>query len=223
MAVAAASLAAAAAAGLAAGRVLSRERARSAARVSALELMAAEAEDAGRRAPVLDAVPPNQMTPGLFGAHEAPAFWGKRLAAAACAAALLAAGLFAAASASPDGTETAAADAVPLQLVALRHTRAGDRLTISGIVQNPAAAPPLDGVRVTAHLFGPEGSAVASGGAPVDLTTLSPGGESPFVVSFRVTGDVSRYRVGFRDAGGRVLPHVDSRLPDGGAGSQEQP
>lgn len=226
MAVAAASLAAAALSGMAAGRVLSRERARSAARVAALEMMAAEA-DAGERAPEFTAAPLRPgISPELFGAHEAPSPWGKRLAAAACAAVLLAAGLFAATSSSPGGPATASnldAALAPIELVALRHVREGDRLTISGIVQNPATGAPILDIVVNALVLGPGGSVLASGGSPVDLTTLPPGGESPFVVSFRVTGDVSRYRVGFRTAGGEVIPHVDRRLPQSFAGRQEQP
>jgi hypothetical protein len=69
-------------------------------------------------------------------------------------------------------------------------------------------------VAATVFVFGPDGSFLSSNQAPLDFTTLTPGGESQFVVSVPVTGQVSRYRVGFRTEGGQVLPHVDKRGPD---------
>ncbi len=55
---------------------------------------------------------------------------------------------------------------------------------------------------------------LSSSRAPLDFMTLTPGEESPFVVNVPVTGQVARYRVGFRTEDGHVLPHVDKRAPD---------
>lgn len=106
------------------------------------------------------------------------------------------------------------ADTSPLELLALRYTQVSDRLVISGIVQNPRGATPVSHVVATAFVFGTNGAFLTSGRAPLDFVTLTPGEESPFVVSVPVTGQVARYRVGFRTEDGRVLPHVDKRAPD---------
>ena len=39
-------------------------------------------------------------------------------------------------------------------------------------------------------------------------------GMIPEDTSLDVTGQVTRYRIGFRTEDGRVLPHVDKRAPD---------
>jgi len=46
---------------------------------------------------------------------------------------------------------------------------------------------------------------------PLDFTSLTPGDESPFVIRVPVSGEVSRYRVGFRGPDDRVVGHVDRR------------
>ena len=81
-------------------------------------------------------------------------------------------------------------------------------------MKNPRAGAPLAHVVATAVLFGPDGAFLSSSRAPLDFTTLEPGQESPFVVSIPVSGQVSRYRVGFRTEDGRVIAHVDKRSPD---------
>ena len=105
-------------------------------------------------------------------------------------------------------------DAAPLELLSLRHRQEPDRIVITGLVQNPRTATPIAHVAATVFVFGPDGAFLSSNQAPLDYTTLTPGGESQFVVSVPVSGQVSRYRVGFRTEDGQVLPHVDKRGPD---------
>jgi hypothetical protein len=121
------------------------------------------------------------------------------------------------ASAAP-GTSVAqhapALDTPPLELLSLHHAQETERFVISGLVQNPRTGVPLSRVVATAFLFGPDGTFLTSGRAPLDFTNLTPGVESPFVVNVPVTGQVARYRVGFRTEDGRVIAHVDKRGPD---------
>lgn len=121
-----------------------------------------------------------------------------------------------AAAATPAAATPAAATAsvAPLELLSLRHTQETDRIVIAGTVQNPRTAPAISHVEVTVFVFGPDGRFLSSSRAPLDFMTLTPGGESPFVVNVPVTGQVARYRVGFRTEDGHVLPHVDKRAPD---------
>ena len=52
---------------------------------------------------------------------------------------------------------------VPLELVALGHERDGDRLTVRGVVRNPAAGAEIDGVTAVVFLFNRDGGFLASG------------------------------------------------------------
>jgi hypothetical protein len=106
---------------------------------------------------------------------------------------------------------SAAAQAVPLELLSLSHTQQPSGLTISGTVYNPRGATPVSQVFAAAVLFGPEGNFLTSAHAPLDFTTLRPGEESPFVIAVPVAAAVARYRVGFRGADGAVIAHVDRR------------
>jgi hypothetical protein len=99
---------------------------------------------------------------------------------------------------------------MPLELVALKHTRAGDTLTVSGAVRNPSAGSERRQVAAVVFLFDRAGSFVASGRAPLDFQALAPGDESPFVITVPQAGTAVRYRVSFR-TGADVLPHVDMR------------
>ena len=69
----------------------------------------------------------------------------------------------------------------------------------------------LSRVTVTAYAFDDKGSFLASGHALLEVTSLAPGDESPFVVSVPVTETVARYRIGFRGEDGRVIAHIDKR------------
>jgi hypothetical protein len=167
----------------------------------------------------------------LFARDEPHAPWGRRaVAAGALASVLLAIGFVAASQSRPADPATnrsaelapessvhpqrSAPGAVPLELLSLHHVQEAERLVITGVVQNPRTGAPLSRIAAAALLFGPDGTFLTSGRAPLDFTTLTPGVESPFVVTVPVTGTVARYRIGFRTGDGRVIAHVDRRPPD---------
>jgi len=104
----------------------------------------------------------------------------------------------------------APAPAAPLELVALTHEREGDRLTVRGVVRNPASGAGVAHLTAVVFLFNRDGGFVASGRAGVDAPELAPGTEAPFAVTIPGAGDVGRYRVSFR-TDDRVVPHVDRR------------
>lgn len=97
-----------------------------------------------------------------------------------------------------------------LQLLSLRHERTGDRLSIVGLIRNPAAGAPVDKLTAVVSLFDRDGTLVRSAVAPVDFLHLRPGDETPFVLTVNAPASVARYRVSFRTADG-VVPHVDRR------------
>ncbi len=98
----------------------------------------------------------------------------------------------------------------PLELVALKHERAGDGLHISGVVRNPQDGRVVKGLAAVAFLFDRDGNYVSSDRAPLDYVQLQPGEESPFSIAVPSAVGVSRYRVTFRtDAG--IVAHVDRR------------
>ena len=181
-------------------------------------------------APVVDDVDDLEIDHGvsgvshLFADPEPPSPWGRRFVVIGCLAALvLAIGMTLvfsrARSSSTDASATAAQTApaaagAPLELLSLRYSHETDRLVISGMVQNPRGGAPVSHVVAAAFVFGPDGAFLSSGRAPLDFITLTPGEESPFVVNVPVTGQVTRYRVGFRTEDGRVLPHVDKRTAE---------
>jgi hypothetical protein len=159
----------------------------------------------------------------LFADTERRSPWGPRLAVIGCLAAIVVAVGFAVVSGTSRSADPAAGatlpqaatvDTVPLELLTLRHEQDGQRLAITGLVKNPRGGAALSHVVATAVLFGPDGAFLSSSRAPLDFTMLGPGAESPFVVSVPVSGQVSRYRVGFRTEDGRVIAHVDRRSPD---------
>jgi len=194
---------------------------------AAPQLTAAPIEFASTR-PVVDDVDDLEMRPAvsgvsnLFAEPEPSTPWGRRFVIiGGLAAIMFAIGTVmvvsrtrASSGANGAAAQQAVADTSPLELIALRYTQVSDRLVISGLVQNPRGAAPVSHVVATAFVFGPNGAFLTSGRAPLDFVTLTPGEESPFVVSVPVTGQVARYRVGFRTEDGRVLPHVDKRAPD---------
>jgi hypothetical protein len=160
----------------------------------------------------------------LFAETDQASPWGRRFAVIASLAVVLLVIGFATMSgkarpsASAPGTSVAqqapTLDTPPLELLSLHHAQETQRFVISGLVQNPRSGAPLSHVVATAFLYGPDGTFLTSSRAPLDFTTLTPGVESPFVVSVPVTGEVARYRVGFRTEDGRVIAHVDKRGPD---------
>jgi hypothetical protein len=98
-----------------------------------------------------------------------------------------------------------------LELISLHDAHANGTLTITGMVRNPHSASLLTRVTVTAYTFDDKGAFLASGRALLDVTSLAPGDDSPFVVTVPVTDAVARYRIGFRGEDGRVIGHVDHR------------
>ncbi len=213
-------------------RLLREDRARADARVAALTVLSAEPDLDLPASPVVapqDAAEETAGTapPGLFAPRADDSPWGRRLAIAGVLAAVVSAGILAAHAARPtavagDAARVAAA-APPIELVALHHTRDAQGLSVSGTIQNPGAGIPLSGVVATVYVFGPGGAFLTSGRAPIAAATLAPGGDSPFMVTLPVNGDIARYRVGFRTAEGAVVAHVDRREPGRLASKQEQP
>jgi hypothetical protein len=105
---------------------------------------------------------------------------------------------------------SAAASHAPLELMSLRHERQGGRLSLSGLVRNPAAGAPIEELAAVAFLFDAQGGFISSARVGVDFKRLAPGDESPFVITVEAPSNVARYRVSFRtDAG--VVAHVDRR------------
>ena len=202
-------------------KLLREERQRSDARV-ALLAAAVETYDGGEYSAPFGEVhadiaesasEPVPAVQELFAASEQRPPWKRRLVIGGGLAALV---LIAGYAAQPDHAPTADStrapvQASPLELLQLRHTQEPDGLRITGVVQNPPAARPLSQIWATAFLFGPDGGFLASGRAQLDLATLAPGDESPFVIKVPTTGIVSRYRVGFRGPDGAVIAHVDRR------------
>ncbi|HEY7172370.1 MAG TPA: FxLYD domain-containing protein [Vicinamibacterales bacterium] len=114
------------------------------------------------------------------------------------------------AKAKPAAAAAATAPASsPLELVALGHEREDDRLTVRGIVRNPAGGHAITDVTAVVMLFNQQGGFVTSGRAAIQ-GALAPGGEAPFTVTVPGAADVGRYRVSFRTTEG-VLPHIDRR------------
>ena len=214
-------------------RILRQNAARRAARVEALQSLADEYMEAGSLDP---AIPRGLKTPDSISPMEVdlqysdePAAgarlftlpegmpesrWQARLALAlvlaACASvpyALYQMGVFSAiASAAPVG------QALPLELVSLRHT-VDDHggFTVTGLVQNPAGGRKTSGLVAVVYLFDDAGRFMATGRAAVDAPTLQAGEEAAFTVTIPKTAGVGKYRVGFRLTEGGVVSHVDRR------------
>jgi hypothetical protein len=113
-------------------------------------------------------------------------------------------------SGSTATTEQAVPTAHPLELVSLGHQRRNSSLALSGLVRNPRNGEPLEQLTAVAFLFDREGRFVTSAKADVDFRKLTPGDESPFVITLDAPSTVARYRVSFRTEAG-VVPHVDRR------------
>jgi hypothetical protein len=97
-----------------------------------------------------------------------------------------------------------------LELVALEHEPEGARMTVRGIVRNPASGPDLEHLTAIVVVVDSNGGFLASGSATIDAPTLVPGSESAFLVSVPRTSEMGRYRISFQ-SGDRVVPHVDRR------------
>jgi hypothetical protein len=157
----------------------------------------------------------------MFTEEERHSPWGRRFAAAAACATVVAILGSLVLSRSAEEADAAGSDTVveersasaPLELLSLRHTMDPDGFVITGVVQNPRGGALLSDVIATASLFDKDGSLLVTARAPLDFIQLRPGDESPFVVRVASTADVARYRVGFRHSNGGVIGHVDRRGP----------
>ena len=190
-------------------RLTREERRRSDARIAAL----GEAiDDATVTAPIASV-----DVPAAFLAHEHPpsSRSGVIKAAFAFAGAVALIVTIAMLSTNQERRTGAAAATPPastdgsLELLSMRHDRAGDTLTVTGLVRNGGTAPAAH-LTAVVFTFDRNGNFVASGRAPVEFVSLSPGDESPFRVSVANVGDVGRYRVSFRTEAG-IVRHVDRR------------
>jgi hypothetical protein len=104
---------------------------------------------------------------------------------------------------SPDAPEAA------VELVALGHHRDDQRLTVEGVVRNPATGTWVPHLTAVVLMFNSAGTLVATERTAVESAGLEPGAASRFAVS--VPGfDIVRYRVSFR-TDEQVVPHVDKR------------
>jgi hypothetical protein len=123
----------------------------------------------------------------------------------------------------PRGTSAAAMGPnSPLELVSLTHERHNDKLSVSGLVRNPATGKPIDHLSAVVFLFDKTGTFVTSARANVDFLKLGAGDESPFVVSVEAPPTVARYRVSFRTDEG-IVPHIDRRGASPAPAEGEQP
>ena len=112
---------------------------------------------------------------------------------------------------APEGTSAVAVGPnAPLELVSLSHARQNEKLSVSGLVRNPASGKPVERLSAVVFLFDRMGTFVTSSRAHVDFLRLAAGDESPFVVSIDAPATVARYRVSFRTDDG-VVPHIDRR------------
>lgn len=103
-----------------------------------------------------------------------------------------------------------AAQASPLELISLGHSRDASSLTINGIVRNPAGGLKLEGLTAVVSLIDDHGGLISTKDVPLDYRALGPGEEAPFKIMVPDSGSIARYRVSFR-AGTDVVPHVDRR------------
>jgi len=112
------------------------------------------------------------------------------------------------AAADESRTATSERSSQELELLAMRHVRSGENLTVTGLVRNRGAAG--GSILAVVFVFDRDGGFVASGRAPLEFEAIAQGDESPFQVTIPDVKEVGRYRVSFRTAAG-IVPHVDRR------------
>ena len=76
-------------------------------------------------------------------------------------------------------TTRAAAESVPLELMALTHEREGDGIIVRGVVRNPATGVDQDRVAAVVFVFTRDGAFLASGRSALAVPVLAPGAETP--------------------------------------------
>ena len=181
---------------------------RSAARVAALA--AAIDGRSGPAAPA-DTFDTFAERPAFASSWQAPATPSRRgwiMAAGAVPLLLVLVALFATRGPRTASSPPAARQPQSLELLAMHHDRAGDRLTVTGTVRVRGR----DTAPVTAVVIGRDsaGRIVAHADAPLDDASLDIGGESSFQVLVAGAHDVSRYQVRFETPLGPLM-HVDRR------------
>ena len=112
-------------------------------------------------------------------------------------------------SAAEPPAAPAAQSAQELELLSMRHARAGDNMTVTGLVRNRGEAASA-AIMAVVFVFDRDGGFVASGRAPLEFARIAKGDESPFQVTIPDVKEVGRYRVSFRTESG-IVPHVDRR------------
>ena len=162
----------------------------------------------------------------MFGTEPASNAGTRRLLAVAAIGLLIAAG-YATASAmrSPEVVAALAASTTPppnaepqpLELLSLKHSPDTNGFTVSGFVQNPAGGKDLTNVEVVVYLFDHKDQYFMTGRAALETAQMRTGTDSAFEVHVPGVTTVGRYRVGFRQADGTVVAHVDRRgqFPEG--------
>jgi hypothetical protein len=162
----------------------------------------------------------------MFGTEPASNAGTRRLLAVAAVGLIIAAGYAAAAAMrSPEvvaalvaSTPPPSAEPQPLELLSLRHspdTNGG--FAVSGFVQNPAGGKDLTNVEVVVYLFDDKDQYFMTGRAALETADMRTGTDSTFDVHVPGATHVGRFRVGFRQADGTVVAHVDRRgqFPEG--------
>ncbi len=109
-------------------------------------------------------------------------------------------------------SSTSSRSAAPLELLSLSHrAEANGQFVVTGLVQNRSAGRLAPNLVAVVYLFDQDGQYFATGKASLEFASLPPGDESPFVVRIPAAAKVSRFRVGFRQQDGGVVPHADRR------------
>src|SRR5688500_10334081 len=112
-------------------------------------------------------------------------------------------------AAEPPPAAPASQSTQELELLSMRHARAGDNMTVTGLVRNRGEAASA-AIMAVVFVFDRDGGFVASGRAPLEFARIAKGDESPFQVTIPDVKEVGRYRVSFRTESG-IVPHVDRR------------
>ncbi len=99
----------------------------------------------------------------------------------------------------------------PIALKALTHARERGDLKVTGTVQNPAGAAPLDHLMAVIDAIDGADQVVATVTSGVDAPMLMSGDTTRFVVAIPRADDVARYRVRFRLRDGSAIEHRDVR------------